>query len=243
VQYQGGKSRLAKFFAPFIEAALAETGGFLYEPFTGGFNIQPALRPGLVRRALNGDAHLGLVTMYQALKQGWDPPAELSREEWHAVKDRSDWSDPLTAFAAFGCSFRAYEFGGYSSGPGASSATRARNGLLRKLAFMGPVEFRWQDFAGGTLDCELEGRATIYADPPYAQTAGYLKEGGGFNHQRFYRWIGRMADSGHIVLLSEFTPPEGVDYDVIWQKPRYVSGTEAGSKRIEEVYRVWRTKQ
>jgi len=240
MQYQGGKARLAKHFAPHIEAALDLTGGFLYEPFTGGFNIQPALRPGAVQRALNGDAHLGLISLYRALQQGWDPPAELSREEWHALKHQADWLNPLTAFAAFGCSFRAYEFGGYASGPGVSFATRARNGLLRKRESMDParVEFRWQDFE---VDHDpIFGPVTIYADPPYAATTGYGT--GSFDHGRFYRWLGRMADAGHAVLVSEFTPPEGVRYDVVWERPRHVSGTQAGSQRVEQVYRVWGTK-
>ena len=244
MQYHGGKARLAKHFAPHIEAALAETNGFLYEPFTGGFNIQPALRPGLVKWAINGDAHGGLITLYRALQQGWEPPEALSEQEWRALKTERDYSKPETAFAAFGCSFRAYEFGGYAHVDGKGFADRARRGLLRKRESMGPVEFRWQDFAGleSMEDLKIFGPATIYADPPYSETTGY-KTGSGFDHQRFYRWIGRMADAGHIVLISEFTPPQGVVYDVVWRKPRHVSGTEAGAKRVEEVYRVLRSKQ
>jgi DNA adenine methylase len=244
VQYQGGKARLAKYFAPFIERGLEHSGGFLYEPFTGGFNIQPALRPGLVKRALNGDAHKGLITMYRALQAGWEPPEELSEPEWRALKEERDWSKPITAFAAFGCSFRAYEFGGYAHDPeGRGFAGRARAGLLRKRAFMGPVEFRWQDFEDGTLDCDLVERATIYVDPPYANTAGYLS-GTGFDHGRFYRWCGRMADAGHVVLMSEFTPPQGVEYDVLWEKPRTVAGRADPTKAVavEQVYYIRRSK-
>lgn len=247
IQYQGGKARLAKFFAPFIEEALARTEGRLYEPFTGGFNIQPALRPGSVVRAINGDAHRGLIVMFQALQAGtWDPPEVLEREEWHALKDERDWTKPVTAFAAFGCSFRAYEFGGYGYDAKGGFAGRARRGLIRKRLAMGPVEFRWADFqvAAATelaRDPMLEPW-TIYADPPYANTTGYLS-GTGFDHQCFYHWVGSMADAGHSVLISEFTPPEGVEYDVVWRKPRHVSGTAAGSQRVEEVYRVHRSKR
>lgn len=237
MQYQGGKSRLAKHFAPVIEKALAATGGWLYEPFTGGFNIQPALSPGVVRSALNGDAHRGLIVLYEAVKAGWDPPATLTREEYEELKEERDWSKPVTAFAAFGCSFRAYEFGGFGLPNGAE---RARNGLLRKAKSMGPVTFRWQDFEEGSLDCDLEGRATIYADPPYINTAGYLS-GTGFDHPRFYRWCGRMADAGHVVLVSEFTPPAGVDYQVVWEMPRRVAGRTDGTPAMEQMYWVKRT--
>jgi len=238
MQYQGGKSRLAKHFAPVIEKALAKTNGFLYEPFTGGFNIQPALKPDAVKRAINGDAHLGLWSLYDALQNDfWNPPSMLTLAEWQMLKEKRDWSNPLTAFAAFGCSFRAYEFGAYAhNGDPENSpyARRAHDGLLRKAKSMGPVEFRWQDF-----ECDLKGRATIYADPPYANTTGYGT--GGFDHQRFYRWCGRMADAGHIVLVSEFTPPTGVDCQIVWEMPRKVAGRIDETPMMEQMYWVKRT--
>ncbi len=232
---------LAKHFAPILCADLGRLGGFLYEPFTGGFNVIPRLGAS-VKRALCGDLHPGLISLYQSLQIGlWDPPENLTEDEYDWLKLNRDWSDPLTAFAAFGCSFGALEFSTYARAPNHPERNYARaaaRSLRRKARWMAPVEFRLQDFEGGSLDCDLYGPAVIYADPPYLGTAGYL--GSTFDHQRFYRWCGIMAEAGHVVYISEFSQPgRGLAFETAWEKVRFRGiRSNAGSHVRDIMFRV-----
>lgn len=242
MQYHGGKALLAKDFAPILRADLDRLGGFFYEPFTGGFNVVPALGDS-VKWALCGDLHPGLISLYSALRdRTWEPPEDLSEADYEWLKLDRDWSNPITAFAAFGCSFGAFEFSTFARDHkrGRSYAATARRSLLKKQRAMGShVEFRRQDFAEGALDCDLaHGHAVIYADPPYLGTAGYL--GKPFDHERFYRWCGTMAEAGHAVYIAEFSEPGSIlDFEVAWEKMRFRGvRSNAGTHVRDVMFRV-----
>ena len=141
MQYLGGKQRLAKLFAPVLDEALALGSGRLIEPFVGGFNILPSLA--YARSALCADIHPGLIALYQALQSKvYVPPENLSEDRYQQLRLSSNWDDPNTAFAAFGCSFGGKEWGGYArNAKGDNYALRARKSLLKKAKSMQGVEF------------------------------------------------------------------------------------------------------
>lgn len=115
MRYHGGKSRLAKRFAPILERALIDHHGRLIEPFVGGFNIRPILSG--ATSSICNDEHPGLICLYKAIQNGtFNPPKKVTQEQYNQLKDERDYSKPLTAFVAFGCSFGGKEWGGYARG-------------------------------------------------------------------------------------------------------------------------------
>ena len=51
-------------------------------------------------------------------------------------------------------------------------------------------------------DVAIPPGATVYCDPPYANTAGYIDD---FDHERFYRWLRSMEFP---VFVSEYSMPD-----------------------------------
>lgn len=109
MQYLGGKTRIAKAIAEIVNAERGDR--VFWEPFCGGLSVSVKLAahgPGIV-----SDANPALIALYQAVRDGWDPPGHVSEEEYSAAKALPD-SDPRKAFIGFGCSFGGKWFGGYA---------------------------------------------------------------------------------------------------------------------------------
>lgn len=211
MRYFGGKSRLAKRFAPVLATALAENGGRFVEPFVGGFNIVPALGEAVVE-ATCSDIHAGLINMYRELREGRFCPPEFCSEEMYAQLKRMGQSDPLSTFVSFGCSFGGKEWGSYGRTKcGSTLCEQAHRGLLRKATYMDRVLFLAADYRVLKIpECSV-----IYADPPYKGTCGYKT--GKFNHEEFYEWCEEMVITGHCVFVSEFTIPDRPGWTPVWQ--------------------------
>lgn len=218
MQYQGGKARTAAKFAPILDQELLG-GRTLVEPFVGGFNIIPRLTPGsgAGNDFLCSDRNAALIAMYQALQDGWDPPSVVTREEYDSLRARADAANPMTAFAAFGCSYSGKEWGGYAADAhGRNYAAQARAALLLKSAYMTRVRFS----VGNYWETVVPTGSVVYCDPPYLGTTGY--RGGAFDHERFYAWCESLVVvSGCVVLVSEFTVP--AHWVVVWESPRVVT--------------------
>lgn len=232
MRYLGGKARLAKYFAPILDRALLEKDGKLLEPFVGGFNIVPALQN--VSKSVCSDIHEGLICLYQSLQEGtFDPPETLAEDEYKCLKQANDKTNPLTAFAAFGCTFGAKEWGGYArDGKGKRNyANETRNALLRILPHLSKVRFIARDF----LDIS-PANCVIYCDPPYINTTKYKTNS--FNAKEFYAWCELAVQNDCIVFVSEFTAPEY--WEIVWRKERKiaVSGKKTGLVKEERLYRV-----
>lgn len=231
MRYQGGKARLARHLAPHIKATLAERGGRFVEPFVGGFNIVPALGDA-VTWAFCSDVHPGLIALYLALQRGWTPPAELSRADYDALRATEYWPAPLTAFAAFGCSFGGKEWGGYASGEGRNYAAESRAALLAKVPHMRRANFLCRPYD----QLGHDRPAVVYCDPPYRGTTGYA--GRAFDNDAFERWAQNRTALGDIVLVSEFTAP--AHWEVLWEKRRSVTlgWCTDYAEKTERLYRV-----
>jgi site-specific DNA-adenine methylase len=225
MQYQGGKSRLAKHLVPFLVQALDETGGegVFIEPFVGGFNIVPALPPG-PWPCFCSDRHPGLISLYRALREGWQPPRELREGRYAELRAANDWTNPETAFAAFGCSFGAKEWGGYARNRrGDSYASWASASLLRKAPHTQRCWFFTQEYRAVHA---LDSRHVVYADPPYLGTTQYRTP---FDHTPFYAWCEARAAEGAAVFVSEFTSPARPGWEIVWQRDRQVQINQGSS--------------
>ena len=80
MQYLGGKSKIRKQIATFLES-LRKTNQVYFEPFVGG---------GWVLQEMSGkriasDGNKALIQLYKSLQQGWIPPDFVSEEEYKQV--------------------------------------------------------------------------------------------------------------------------------------------------------------
>jgi DNA adenine methylase len=199
MQYFGGKQRIAAKLAAFMRPYVASRGGYV-EPFVGGAAMLAA-QTAPVR--IGGDANVALITMWQALADGWVPPERITEEEYSDASRRRNPSDPLTAFIGFGSSFAGKWFGGYArGGENRNYAANAASSLRKKARGLDGV--RW--YAGDYQTCPTPSRAVIYCDPPYAGTTQYGAVGA-FNWDDFWGWCLIKHAEGHAVFVSEYAAP------------------------------------
>jgi hypothetical protein len=85
MQYLGGKSRIANKLAAFIKERHPNSDTIV-EPFMGGGAMTTALAP-LFKKVLAYDINQDLILMWQALKDGWVPPTDLSELDYKKLKD------------------------------------------------------------------------------------------------------------------------------------------------------------
>ena len=165
MQYLGGKWRIAKKLAAKIHEIVPDARE-CWDPFCGGLSMSVALSA--YGRVVATDACKPLIALYEAARDGWEPPTEVSREAWQSAKSLPD-SDPLKAFIGFGNSFGGKWFGGWAQPDQKNDYARAsRNALKRdvpKIANFGAID--WVAVEPQKID------AAIYCDPPYDVTAQY----------------------------------------------------------------------
>lgn len=222
MQYLGGKNRIAKALTPII---LANTPRYVYEPFCGALHITAALLradPELVVYA--NDAHKDLIDMWCAVRDGWTPPTDMTKEEYLELKEAP--SSPTRTFAGYACSFSGRWFGGFARNNRGDNFCRQGSNSVVALR---PLLHRIRFSAGDYRDANYPEAAIIYADPPYAGTA---KPGTGaaFDHGDFRAWVNSRPGE---VYVSELTAPEG--QPVIWAR-ELRGDLRANSNRIEKLF-------
>ena len=238
MQYMGGKARIAKKVAEFINGRLQE-GQAYYEPFCGACNITQHIDKN--REAYASDSNKYIIAFWQAVQAGWEPPAVVSEEEYQRVKANKDEDLALTAFVGFGCSFGGRFFEGYARGnKGSDYAGAALRSTAKKAKGLGSVAFDCQPFE----KVQVTPGSLVYCDIPYRNTKAYSKAAGGFDHDSFYLWGKKLTEEGSTVLVSEYSHnvPEGAE--VVWLKTsnQEIRGRGGKRKETEEVIFTWRTK-
>lgn len=226
MQYLGGKARISKELGAVIKDHVGDKP--IWEPFVGGANMVSVLGTSVAT-----DSHVALISMYQALYAGWEPPDTLSLEEYQQCRELPD-TDPLKAFAGFGCSFSGKYFGGYARNNRGDNYARATANALKKLLKQSPhTEWYVGDFCSVSVSDVVE--YAVYADPPYAGTTGYSQE---INHSAFWAKCQELA-AETIVLVSEYTCP--VEHTLVWEHTRHLEmrskqGREARTERLFMVH-------
>ena len=202
MQYMGGKTRLAKRIAATIASHRGDRCTYL-EPFLGGASVAAVVCP-LFERSILSDSQPDIALLWDAVVHGWEPPAELSREEYGSLRHADP--SPLRAFAGFGCSFGGKWFGGYAAcNRGDNYPQQAHNSIKRKARGLIGAEVRRADYSA--LDDEVTVDCVVYCDPPYIDTTSYST--GVFDHAEFWRTAERWALRGALVLVSEYRAPAG----------------------------------
>jgi DNA adenine methylase len=212
MKYMGGKHRVAKHIVPLMLPYIKDT---FYEPFVGACNIVPALRKaGFEGHAYCSDAHAALITMWQHLQQGWQPPAFVTEAEYKAARLLPD-TDPHKAFIGFACSWGGKYFGGYARDgrDHRGYAQEGINGLRPKVQYIYNTTFTHQSFFDPSF---MPRNSVVYCDPPYADTTKFTV--GSFDTEAFWQKVRILAET-NVVFISEHTAPD--DIPCVWEKTLY----------------------
>lgn len=198
MQYLGGKSKIRKQVAAFLES-VRKPEQVYFEPFVGG---------GWVLQEMSGkrvasDGNKALIALYKAMQQGWQPPDFVSEDEYKAYQKSQVQNDPMTAFCGFGVSFAGKWFGGYARSEGKTCyAATSKRSLLKQLPLIKDVKFESRLFSEWSPKDAL-----VYCDPPYAGTTQYGAFDG-FDHNLFWATMREWVDKGNTVVVSEYAAPE-----------------------------------
>lgn len=215
---------MAKYIVPFLGT------GLLYEPFVGAFNIVPALSPA---ECLCSDIHAGLIGLYTAVQQGWEPPERITEQEYRKLQAVCG-NDPLSVFASFAASFGGKEWGGYARDATGRRDLTAEGAVAfrKKIPWIKQARFRHSSY----VNINPAPRSVIYCDPPYAGTTAYRT--GLFNAAEFVSWCNRQTNRGCRVYISEFTNPCPERWHVVWQKERATSLEKGVGRKTELLLQV-----
>lgn len=207
MRYFGGKARIAKQLAEFLQSQLKEGQPFV-DAFCGSCNVVSKINAPV---RIANDLHAELIAMHKAVQDGWIPPSSVSEVEYTTAKT-GEATSYLKAFVGFGLSYSGKYFGGYArDGSGRNYCLNAKNSLLLKHKDMKDV-----DFTQGSYNNILVPRnSLLYCDIPYKDTTKYST--GSFSHEEFYSWAIAMKEQGHNVLVSEYRHnlPEG--WEIVWE--------------------------
>jgi len=224
MQYLGGKKTIAKEIAVVLESMRAAKP--FYDVFCGSCAVVSAMSG---ERYAN-DASPALIAMYEAYRGGWRPPPDVSEDTYKELKSTKDPTDPMTAFAGFGCSFGGKWFAGYARDRNPATrrnfAATAARGLAKVMALMDGVAFTCLDYRALVLPPAL-----VYCDPPYANTTGYASTSP-FDSVTFWEAARGWQASGSIVVVSEYEAPE--DWREIWRRP--VRKSRLAGERVERLF-------
>lgn len=228
MQYLGSKHKIGKALAAYLHTRSA--GRYFVEPFCGALNVTRHL----TGPRIASDASPYLFSLYSALRSGWVPPDVLTEDTYRALKQRKDPTDPLTAFAGYGCSFGAKFFGGYArGGRDYSYAGAAKGSLLAKMAQCTEALFACCSYDALPFSPH---QAVLYCDPPYANTTGYSAVGA-FDSAKFWAWCQSQVRLGALVFVSEYSCP--VHHQVVFEAKQKDGVGAIGAVKAEKVERLF----
>lgn len=232
MKYMGSKARHAKELLPIILKDHSPDMWYV-EPFVGGANMIDKVDPVIAPKRLGCDVHEYLISLWQAVSQGWTPPQEVSEEDYKFVKSNKDVDKVLTGYIGFSMSFGGKWFGGYrrDSVGKRNYSMESYKGAVKQFKLLESVRFLNKSVFD--LKFDSSGICTIYCDPPYVGTTKYKDD---FDHERFYEWCRDRHKEGHKVFISEYWMPD--DFVCVWSKEVNNSLTkDTGSKKgVEKLF-------
>ena len=227
MQYQGGKSRIAK---PISEVIINEVSRWKVKDsdfdcgsnreresnqtfvslFCGSCAVEAKLTS-LFDTVICNDNHYYLIEMWKGLQNGRTFPDIITDENYYYIKEHKDEDPCLTGFVGFGCSFGGKWFGGVAHNKkGDNYCARANRSVMKDLEGLRTAQFTCLDYR----DVVIPDGSIVYCDPPYANTTSYTT--GNFNSREFWDYMRKISEK-NIVLISEQNAPE--DFECIWEKP------------------------
>jgi hypothetical protein len=199
MRYLGGKHWIAGELASVILPRVQ--GRRVLEPFCGGLSMTVALQP-----AQAADFSSPLISLVQSVREGWDPPGEVSEELYNEVKTAGP-EHPLYNYVGLCATWGGKWWGGYARGHKrqVNPVGAARTSLLRKVEATRAVEFYNRSYT----ETPVQDGDVLYCDPPYKDTTvGYAAPP--FDSEAFWDWCRWASGRGAEVFVSEFTAPDDI---------------------------------
>ncbi len=232
MQYLGGKARISKYIAAYINA-IRRPGQAYIEPFVGAGWVLAQMNNNVPGLHFASDANADLIAMWVALQQGWIPPGEVSEEEYQRAKNEPQTPAYLRAFIAIGCSYSGKWFGGYARNKrGDNYALSAKNSLLRiveKVSYPSVI-FQSRDYREINFEDTL-----IYCDPPYVDTTSYGATGA-LDTQEFWEYM-RLWSRNNIVVVSEYKAPD--DFRCVLEIPTKLDMRNRSGERASRLEKLF----
>ena len=233
MQYMGGKTHIAKQVAQHLSPTFGGGGENCFiSLFCGSCAVESKVK-GFSSITCN-DRHPYLIALLNAVKSGWQPPDTVSEDEYRFIRQNKDLHPALTGFVGFGCSFGGKWFGGYARDKyGRNYAAQASQSLLADMVALMGATFICSDYRS----VKIPPGAVVYADPPYANTAGYSGEK--FDSDEFWICARLIAETGHKIFVSEQQAPPG--WVAVWEKPftRTLDRNKSNQFQITEKLFTW----
>lgn len=224
MQYQGGKSRIARKIAGVlnevsgreIENCISDSPDYIggggrcfVSLFCGTCSIESKIK-GYDQIILN-DNHEYLIALLQAVQCGYEPPDIVTEDDYKNARDNKNANRALSGFIGIACSFGGKWFAGYArNNAGRNYAAEGKRSLLKDMATLSNARFVCGDYRR----LPIPPQSVIYADPPYRNTTGYRNEK--FDTDEFWMCMRFLAHTGHQVFVSEQEAPP--DFTCIWQQ-------------------------
>ena len=213
--YQGGKQREAFEIARRILDLEGDRRLPYFEPFAGMLSVGLCLLQQSPRPARALDLNPDVTAFWQAVKDGWLPPVDVTKEDYCRLRDDKVPSAERL-FAGVAASYYGKLFGGYKWKDGQEVARR--NCLANYRRKIAAVAALVPEVDNGCYQDEDPIGMLIYADPPYAGNNfhGRTREFFQFDSDLFWATMQRWSDS-NIVIVSEQMAPDG--WVVMWERP------------------------
>jgi DNA adenine methylase len=220
MKFMGSKYKHAKN----IIQLLNHTNATYVEPFCGGCNVIDKITGPRIASDIDPD----LISLYQAVAQGWLPPKIFTEEQYHQIK--TEPPSPLKGYAAFALSYGGKKFGGWRRDKlgKRNYVLEAYNNAIKQFPKLIGVNFQLCHYA----NLIFPNNSTVYCDPPYQNTTPYSIK---FDHTAFWNWI-RIISKNNRVLVSEYNAPP--DFICIWQKsvPSSLTANTGSKRNIEKLW-------
>lgn len=236
MHYMGGKGQgsIGRDIAATIQA-MTPPGRPWVEPFVGACGVLRHVSPQRHPVRIGADLDSEIIALWTALLAGWDPPSEVTREQWRAIKEDKTAPPHLRAFVGYGCSYGGMYFRGYAAGFNHGTTTypfMARSAVLKKAAQIAGTRFVCAPYDA----LPIPAGAIVYCDPPYAGTTA-PGQGGAFDSAAFWEWAINLDKTCH-VFVSEYSAPAG--WREVWRKDgkKSLSGGRHGvaKERAERLF-------
>jgi len=232
MRYMGSKGRHAKSLVPILMDGHSASAWYV-EPFCGGGNILAHVPSAL---KWGNDTAIYAVALLGALSEGWMPPENISNEEYIAVKAApNNYAPEYVGFVGYCCSYAGKLWGGFARGQ--DSKGRPRNYAAEQVRYLRKQAAGLSGCRFSTMDyrlMDIPSGATVYMDPPYADTTKY--SGSTFDTNEFWKTCRTLSDRCR-VFVSEYAAPTG--WECMWEKGAASSLTKNTGK-IKAVERLFR---
>lgn len=227
MRYMGGKYRLAKPIAEFLQG-IREIGQPFADPFVGAANIVTKMDG--VRFA--SDIHPDLVMLLKAVRDNEiELPDEVTEAEYAAQKNAEP--SALRGFVGFGCSFGGRWFKGYARGGHGADAVTAKRSLHRKRDGLTGVSIARMDYR----EFHPSGML-VYLDPPY-ETSTKKFANGKFCSRSFWDYARHLSKDNQVVV-SEYHAPDDFKCVKSFDVKQCLRTKTGGCERRTEKLFMWR---